>query len=100
MKAIRFLYFDLNSKVIAANLSTKVTMKTTTFLTPCSSMSSALFYLFHCSLKEKDPIRTMINSAKKIFICVIIITINLPKIRVRALTTKNKLPSPKWYIVF
>ena len=64
-------------------------------------MSSVLFYLFHCNLKKKDPIRTMINSTKKMFICVITIIINLicRKLGLGHVQQKNKLPSPEWYIV-
>ena len=43
----------------------------------------------------------MINSTKKMFICVITIIINLicRKLGLGHVQQKNKLPSPEWYIV-
>ena len=65
MKATSYLYFDLNSKMIVANMSTQVTYETNhIFLHLHSTMSrkpNFCFYLFYCNLKEKDLIKRKIS---------------------------------------
>lgn len=67
MKVTRFLYFDLNSKVVGTNImSTQVTYESNISLHHDSMMLSVL--IFYCNLKEKDHIRGKIKSKENVSI--------------------------------
>ena len=72
---------DHRVKETCAICQHKLHMKPTTSLCPviqqCQVHQNFAFYVFYCSLKEKDHIKRNINSKKKIFICEISITIIL-----------------------
>ena len=104
MKATRFLYFDLNSKVIVTSMSTHVTYESNyIFLLLDSTMSYVLnfwsFYLFYCNLKEKEPIRRK-TDIKKMFIWEISINIILICQKLGLISTVQQKNRSSWSEVF
>lgn len=81
MEVTRFLYFDLNSKVVGTNImSTQVTYESNISLHHDSMMLSVL--IFYCNLKGKDHIRGKIKSKENVSIWHQYYYFSLPKIRV------------------